>query len=358
MRQGIRQYQVPALWPHHAPGFVEDRAARVAAVGKSRQDPSVVHFFDCADVGRTLVSYGRRVGYYWRYRPALAPGLGGTLSPGAFQSRYNIVSWRIRRTVEALRADLMHVHFGTRGGVANSRPVIPFVMHWHGTDIREPQFRPNVQWGADHAAAVVYSTPDLRKHAEPVRPDAVYLPNPVDWAELPAWSPAGPPRVVFASRWEDSKGGAEQLKVAAAIRDVTQGRVVLEGLDWGNMAEEARALGVRLVPRMPKPEYLRWMSGAHCVVGQSAGILAMSELQALSMGVPVVMNLGEGYYVDAPVLDGDGPEGLAAQALHALEDPLAASAQANARAWVEKYHGPDAAVEKLAGIYRGVMAGL
>ncbi|APX03361.1 glycosyltransferase family 4 protein [Arthrobacter sp. QXT-31] len=361
MRQDIRLRQVPALWPLMAPGFVEDRDARVAVVGKTRHEPSVVHFFDCADVGKTLVSHGRREGYSWRHRPALAPGLGGTVPSGAFQSRYTNLSWRIRRTVEALRADLMHVHFGTRGGVANSRPVIPFVMHWHGTDIRTtyhtPKGRPNVQWGADHAAAVVYSTPDLRQHAEPVRSDAVYLPNPVDFAELPAWTPAGPPRVVFASRWEDSKGGAEQLAVAAAIRDVTQGRVVLEGLDWGNMAEEARALGVRLVPKMPKAEYLRWMSGAHCVVGQSAGILAMSELQALSMGVPVLMNLGEGYYVDAPVLEGDGPEGLAAQALHALEDPLAVSAQANARAWVEKYHGPDAAVEKLAGIYRGVMAG-
>ena len=350
------------LYPPQRPAGAERADARVAVVGKIKQDPSVVHFFDCADVGKTLVAYGRRAGYNWRHRPALSPGLGGVVPAGALQAKYANVSWRIRRTVEALRADIMHVHFGTRGGVANSRPVIPFVMHWHGTDIRTtyhtPKGRPNIQWGADHAAAVVYSTPDLRQHAEPLRSDAVYLPNPVDWAELPVWTPGGPPRVVFASRWEDSKGGAEQLKVAAAIRDATQGRVALEGLDWGNQAEEARALGVNLVPAMPKADYLRWMSGAHCVVGQSAGILAMSELQALSMGVPVVMNLGEGYYTDAPVLQGDGPEGLAAQAVRALEDPLAASAQANAREWVEQYHGPDVAVEKLAGIYRSVMTGL
>jgi glycosyltransferase involved in cell wall biosynthesis len=328
-------------------------------VGKTKHNPSVVHFFDCADVGKTLVRYGKQAGYDWRYRPALSPGLGGKMPAGALQAKYANASWRVRRTVEALRADLMHVHFGTRGGVANSRPVIPFVMHWHGTDIRTtyytPQGRPNIQWGAEHAAAVVYSTPDLRQHAESIRSDAMYLPNPVDWSELPAWAPAGPPRVVFASRWEDSKGGTEQLKVAAAIKDAMQGRVVLEGLDWGNMAAEARALGVTLVPTMPKAAYLRWMSGAHCIVGQSAGIMAMSELQALAMGVPVVMNVGENYYPEAPVLQGDGPEGLAAQAYRVLEDPLATSAQVNGRGWVERFHSPQLAVEKLADIYRQVL---
>ncbi|WP_157365195.1 glycosyltransferase family 4 protein [Arthrobacter sp. QXT-31] len=324
-------------------------------------DPRVVHIFDCADVGATLVRTARAQGRPWSYLPARDTSQDGKELRGRLKRLGGVAGWTARRWSLTLPADFLHIHFGTRVDIATRWPQRPYIVHFHGTDIREfyndPRQRPKIQWGADHAAAVVYSTPDLRKHAEPVRSDAVYLPNPVDWAELPEWTPAGPPRVVFASRWEDSKGGAEQLKVAAAIRDVTQGRVVLEGLDWGNMAEEARALGVRLVPKMPKAEYLRWMSGAHCVVGQSAGILAMSELQALSMGVPVVMNLGEGYYVDAPVLDGDGPEGLAAQALRALEDPLAVSAQANARAWVEKYHGPDAAVEKLAGIYRGVMAG-
>lgn len=324
-------------------------------MGKTKHNPSVVHFFDCADVGKTLVAYGKQAGYNWRHSQARSPGLGGEAQAGAFQAKYANVSWRVRRTVEALRADLMHVHFGTRGGVAKSRPVIPFVMHWHGTDIRNPEFRPSIQWGADHAAAVVYSTPDLRQHAEPVRSDAIYLPNPVDWGELPVWDPSGPPRVLFASRWEESKGGIEQLQVAAAIMDAMQGRVVLEGLDWGNMAAEARALGVTLVPTMPKAAYLLWMSGAHCIIGQSAGIIAMSELQALSMGVPVVMNVGENYYLEAPVLQGDGPEGLAAQAYRVLEDPLAASAQADGPGWVERYHGPQIAVEKLADIYRQVL---
>jgi len=330
-------------------------------VSKTTTDPAVVHFFDCADVGKTLVGYGKSAGYNWWHRPALAPGMGGAVPAGPLQAKFEASSWRIRRTIEALRADVMHVHFGTRGGVANSRPVIPFVMHWHGTDIRTtyytPKGRPNIQWGADHAAAVVYSTPDLKQHAEPVRPDAIYLPNPVDLHELPVWAPEGPPRVIFASRWDDSKNAAEQLEIAAAIRDATQGRAILEGLDWGQRVEEARALGIKLVPKMPKAEYLRWLAGAHCVVGQSSGTMGTSELQALAMGIPTIMNLEAGYYVDAPALQGDGPEGLAARAVLALEDPLAVSATARSREWVERNHGPEMAVEKLASIYRKIAAG-
>lgn len=279
-------------------------------------------------------------------------------TPRPLRSKYENTRWRVQRTIEALRADVMHIHFGTRGGVANSRPVIPFVMHWHGTDIRtiyyNPQWRSSIQQAADRAAAVLYATPDLRQHAEPVRPDAIYLPIPVDFAELPVWTPVGPPRVVFASRWDDSKNAAEQLKVAAAIREATQGRVILEGLDWGHRVEEARDLGIVLVPQMPKAEYLNWLAGAHAVVGQCAGIMATSELQSLAMDIPTIMNLGAGYYPDAPVLQGDGPEGLAAQVVRVLDDPLAASSLACGRQWVDQNHGVEVSVQKLAALYRKV----
>jgi hypothetical protein len=74
------------------------------------------------------------------------------------------------------------------------------------------------------------------------------------------------------------------------------------------------------------------------------------------MGIPVVMNVGENYYTEAPVLQGDGPEGLAAQVYRVLEDPLAASAEAKGREWAERFHSPQIAVEKLAQIYRQVLA--
>lgn len=70
-------------------------------------DPKVVNFFDCADVVRTSATYGQEAGYRWRsgrrYRKVGEPK---TRLPES-------VDWRggrlVRRTVEAVRGDVMHV---------------------------------------------------------------------------------------------------------------------------------------------------------------------------------------------------------------------------------------------------------
>ena len=236
------------------------------------------------------------------------------------------------------------MHSGSRIGVVRSRPVKPFLLHFHGTDIRtqyyEPARRPALQWGADHAVKVLYSTPDLREHAEAARADATYLPNPVDLEELPEWRRTDRPRIVFASRWHSSKGGRNQLELVRALRSAVGPDVELQGLDWGDGAPQAAELGVGLVPKMPKPEYLLWLASAHVVVGQSAGILAMSELQAIGIGVPVVMQLGEGYYQSPPALQGDSVEALAAAASSALTDPAGTSAALAGRTWLQEHHDP------------------
>lgn len=303
-------------------------------------------------------SYGRRRGYKWRYKPELAPAWTGPHS--GLNRAFLDVRWRARRTIEALRADIMHIHFGTRGGAANSRPVIPFVMHWHGTDIRTTYYSENgragLQWGADHAATVVFSTPDLREHAVRARKDAVYLPNPVDLEELPHWNVDGPQRIAFASRWDQSKGGDEQLRLAAALRRAAGPAVELVGLDWGDRAAEARALGISLTPRMSKNQYLLWMSRAHCIVGQSTGVFGMSELQALAMGIPLVMNVAGGLYSDPPVLQGATVDEVTAGVLQVLGDPIRAAEVLRGRPWIERHHSPDIVVPQLASIYRRIMS--
>ncbi|MFD1210961.1 hypothetical protein ACFQ36_02755 [Arthrobacter sp. GCM10027362] len=325
-------------------------------------DPKVLHLYDAADVGATLVRYGRRQGLSWRHFNKVPPSDVGSVLPGAplpARARRLLAqtSWQAARAAGILRADLLHLHSGSRLGIVRSRPHRPFVLHFHGTDIRtqfhDPVRRPVLQWGADHAAAVLYSTPDLRPHAELARPDAVYLANPVDLEELPAWAPASRPRVAFASRWDDSKGGSAQLETAKALAASAGPGVELQGLDWGAGAAGAAGHGVKLLPKMSKPQYLRWLASAHCVIGQGTGIMGMSELQAVAIGAPVVMPLGEGYYPGpSPVLQGSTPEELAAQAVAALADPAGTSGQLAGRAWVEAHHSPQQVVARLADIYR------
>lgn len=325
----------------------------------SSRKPSVLHLYDCADVGATLVRYGREAGRPWSYLPARDTSFDGSDGVGTLRRIASITKWTAARYSRSFDADLLHIHFGTRVGVAQRWPRKPFVVHYHGTDIRRFYYdsaqRENIQWGADNAAAVLYSTPDLKVHAERARNDAIYLPNPVNLAELPPWSATVRPRVVFSSRWDDSKGGEEQLELLSEVRRVMGKGVQIEGLEWGSGAEEARKRGARLIRRMPKNDYLRWLASAHCVVGQTSGILAMSELQSIAIGVPVVARLGTGYYPDpVPVLGGETIEDLAIQVASVVQDPLASAAQLQAREWVEEHHSPLAAVNRLSAIYESL----
>ncbi|MCW2132728.1 hypothetical protein [Arthrobacter sp. VKM Ac-2550] len=326
-------------------------------------DPKVLHLYDAADVGRTLVKYGRMDGHPWRQFNRTPPADTAPPASAAGKARRLLagVSWQAGRAAGILKADLLHVHSGSRVGVVRSRPYKPFVLHFHGTDIRTQYYdaarRPAIQWGADHAAAVLYSTPDLAEHAQTAHPGARYLPNPVDMEEIPDWAPVDRPRVVFASRWDGSKGGQAQLELARTLLAAVVPGTEVMGLDWGTEAGRAAALGVQLAPKMAKPDYLRWLAGAHAVVGQSAGILAMSELQAVAIGVPVVMQLGAGYYPGpSPVLQADTVDGLIAHVLTALADPPAVSTSLDGRGWINTNHSPHQAVRQLAGVYREVMA--
>lgn len=319
------------------------------------QERSALHLYDCADVGATLVQYGRASGHPWRYLPARNAAKDSTDLAGSVRRAAGIADWKARRLLGTLASDLLHVHFGTRLNGLAQRPRKPFVVHYHGTDIRtfyyDPAQRANIQWGADNAAAVLYSTPDLKKHAEEARRDAIYLPNPVNLSELPKWAPADDPVIAFSSRWERSKGGTQQLDLLSDIRSALGPSVRLVGLDWGDGAAEARARGAELVPRMTKPSYLHWLSKAHCVVGQMSGSLGMSELQALGIGVPVLAKLGDGYYPGpAPVLGAAGGNSLS-DLTEAVADPLAAAERLQPRAWIEKHHHPEAIVKNLAELY-------
>ena len=271
-------------------------------------------------------------------------------------------AWLSRLAARASRVDLLHVHFAT---VHQHTRLVPrrFVLHCHGSDVRTLQYDPRytaiIHRALAGAEAVFYSTPDLAEHTLPHRPDAVYLPVPIDTAALPAWAPTtGPPQVLFSSRWDDSKGLDSQLAIAGALVKAMHGTdTEVVGLDWGPAAAAAREAGVRLIPRREHAGYLRLLAGAHVVVGQASGILAASELEALGIGVPLVMTADHALYgsTPPPVLDATTrPDDVVQAAVEALADPTRAAQQHDGPAWVQRHHGVGPAVDRVLEVYRSL----
>ncbi|MEE6296770.1 hypothetical protein [Georgenia wangjunii] len=315
-------------------------------------EPRVTHLFDCADVGGTLVREARSRRLPWRYVPGLQD-----VPRREFYGDFYL--WTARRISSVARSDLVHLHYGGRTAWVRKFPHRPYVVHLHGSDIRtqyrDPRFHDEIQGGLDAARAVFFATPDLAEAARAARPDATYLPNPIEVAALPTWAPAPRPTVLFPSRWDPVKGLESQLAIARELRRALGADVDLVGLDWGEGTGEAAAAGVRLVPRMERTEFVAWLASAHLAVAQSTGLLGMSELQTLGIGVPTLMADPHPGYAAPPVLDAD-PAVVGDVARAVLDDPAAVAAQLDPRAWVRRHHGPAQAVDRLRAVYRQVLA--
>lgn len=326
--------------------------------------PSALHVNDAAYTAQRLVTEACRRDYAWDYLPKAAPAQEWRGITGKARRAAIGAAWVARLRAQASRHDIVHVHSAST--LKHSRlGASRFVLHCHGTDVRTAQYDPawqdSIRAGLRDAEAVFYSTPDLAEHVLPHRPDATYLPVPVDMAEVEPWTPEpGTPKVVFASRWTPDKDSADpaarQVEVAREVVAAVGDEADVVALDWGDQAHEAEKVGVQLVPPTDHSGFLELLAGAHVVVGQTAGILATSEIEALATGAPLVEAVPLPLYEDVqpPVYGGSVAE--AGEAVRALIDGSVTHDPVAEREWVQAIHGVEHAVDTVADVYRDVMA--
>jgi hypothetical protein len=328
---------------------------------------AVLHFNDCAGVGRILVDEAARQGRSWDYlSPALVRPTATPANPLAAKAAY--LPYVLRRARHVGRADVVHVHYATSARLLRERgiPRRPYVLHLHGTDIREqwadPAFRDEIQRAVDGARHVYYTNLDTTENARAARPDAEYMPAFIEAGKLPAWQRRGAqgrPLVVFASRWEDVKGADENLRLAAELRRALPADVDLAGLDWGSRAAEAARAGVELRPRVAEPDFVRLLASADVVIGQARPIFAVSEMQALAIGVPVAA-VGS----RLPRLDGAGTppaiegaiDDVVAGVREALDAPEDVAKRLGGKAWARTHHDPAPYIARLDEVYAAAVS--
>jgi hypothetical protein len=322
--------------------------------------PSALHVNDAAFTAARLLREAQGRGYAWHLMPKAAPAQDWTGPVGQVRRATIGGLWLARLARAAHSHDIVHIHSATT--VPHVRPAARrFVLHCHGSDVRSAQYDPArgraIRAALAEAEAVFYSTPDLAEHVLPHRGDARIMPVPIDLAALPQWQPReSPRRIVFASRWEGVKGLEAQLDTAQRLVHAVEGTAEVLGIDWGPAAAEAARRGVRLVPKMSHEAYLQFLAGAAVVVGQAAGILSSSELEALGIGAPVAVPASLPLYADsAPPVYGSDPESVTDVAVGLLSGTVAHD-PARARAWVEEHHGVAQDVDLLADTYRDVMS--
>lgn len=340
--------------------------------------PSVLHLSDPAYAATLLSRAAAETGRDWRVLP-LATAPPGTGAAAVAAKALRGLRWESELAVARARSQRVHVHSvlaRRHAGWAFGRR---FALHLHGTDIRTNQYldahRRTVRDTVRRAHTVFYSTPDLREHVAPLRDDARLVPVPVSLPEpTPTDSGIARPRALrelvgdrdflfFSSRWQEVKGGDRQIEIARALTRALSGPddPVVVGLDWGPLAGQAAAAGVRLMDRMPHEEFLATVGAARLCVGQLSGVLGASELDALAADVPMVTPLNPRWYdgshpslVVPPVVGGVdlGTSSSADDLVDLVTEELSSPASRPTRPWVQEHHSAQAALFEVLSGYR------
>ncbi|MBI3746780.1 MAG: glycosyltransferase family 4 protein [Chloroflexi bacterium] len=269
--------------------------------------------------------------------------------------------------LRARRFDLVHVHYA-RLGMLGPMSGRPYVLHCHGSDMRGVE--PGSAWGIEvapflHAARrVYYTTPDLEPWVRAFRPDAVFLPNPI---ELPRRSDAARPPssirdVLVGVRLDPIKGVDE---VATALRALLSRRpqTTVTVIAQGAGVERIRSLaGDRavVVPPVDHDDLPALLAAHRTAIGQMrVGAIGNYELEAMAGGLPVAAAFGypAAYPAPIPIVDGETAEARGIILAALLDDPVACAALgARARAWVAENHGTTAVADRLVADYRVILA--
>lgn len=259
----------------------------------------------------------------------------------------------VARRVRALRPDIIHIHW-VPNGIVGLFTDVPWVLHCHGSDIRELNalrraiFEPVIR----RASAVVYSTPDLRTAVERLRSDAIYLPTPVRLPDLlpqeRTWD------VMLASRAASVKGAEIAFAGLATLHsDLPNLRsIAVDGPVFQPIASRLE-FG-------PKETFLDHLGRSRVVVGQfRLAALGIAELEAMSLGRPVVSGADPALYPQPPPIRyARSANDVRREVRELLDNPEAADELGRrGRDWVARHFDPERIADTAMALYASLAPG-
>lgn len=318
----------------------------------------ILHVNDVASVGSILVSASN--GRDGLFQPTLrGDPEGGRLSLRRVAAARAVDVLRLRRIFDSGRYTHLHVHYATFAILAELAR-LPYSLHVHGGDVLQDLKTQGLKRllalrGLLQASKVVVSTPDLLEPTHAVRPDAIYVPNPLDLQKETAEHKAQEPRMIVLSKMDPRKGWSSQIelieKIVKAIPSLSfsffeHGK--LDAKERAMLSERLRALGGRPLDKMSRAEFLKILPSFDFAFGQlEVGSLGMSEMEAMGAAVPTLANVSahRAFGHEPPVID-------PGTALSRLPSLLADAEErkrvgADSRAYVSRVHRPEDALTQL-----------
>lgn len=289
------------------------------------------------------------------YGASLPPLLKLAVAPARF------VDWvRLAARIRRGRFDAVHIHYAYLG-VVGMMARVPYVLHCHGDDVRDLSRRPwapAIRMAMRNARHVYYSTPDLRAQVVAVRPDAEFLPNPVNLETFhPDALPQAAPDLLVVCALAENKGAGKILD-ACRILAARRPGVRISAISGGTLTAGFDALpDVTLHFRQPRDRLPGLMRRHRVLAGQvHLGAIGMAELEGMACGRPLVASFtfDEAYPEPPPIIRVKTADELADAVGRLLDDPALAEVVGRAsRGWVERHHDARLAAERVEALHVG-----
>lgn len=260
------------------------------------------------------------------------------------------LAWRLRRG----GYDAVHIHYAYLG-IVGLLARVPYVLHCHGDDVRDVSRRvwaPVIRLAIKRARHVYYSTPDLREPLIAIRPDAEFLPNPIDIERFrPEPLPADADDVLVACALAENKG-VENILAACRQLEAERPALRISAVAGGSGTAAADLLpNVLLLMHQPREKLPQLMARHRVIIGQVyQGAVGMVELEAMACGRPVIVHFtyDEAYAEPPPFVHAHSGQDIAAAVERLIDDEAERERLGGeGRAWVERHHNAAQMAERV-----------
>lgn len=289
----------------------------------------ILHIHDIANVGSTLVAGLQQIGYKAELRRLnLTARHGSTLTKLLVSPLRLKEMLRVNRDVKRGRYDIIHIHFAYLGwlGILGR---YPYFLHCHGSDIRRDLKDWRRRWfiekSLQRAKKVFFATPDLAELIYPLRPDAIFLPNPVNTDQFqpsPVSTPTQP-KILLGSAFYAIKGiDLAMAGLQAAIHQYPEIQVTAfrSGPEYPRYQNSS---GFRFISPVSHTEMPTLYQAHDFIVGQfKIGSLGMVELESMACAKPVICHHTENqwYTTHPPILEAQSTTQITEHIAYLLKD--------------------------------------
>jgi glycosyltransferase involved in cell wall biosynthesis len=209
---------------------------------------------------------------------------------------------------------------------------------------------------------VFYATPDLASYVLKRRPDAEFLPNPVDAEQFRPLAPARESRSVWVCCSLNDIKGASRILDACRRLAALRPDIKITAYGGGSYTAEFAALpNVTIIPHQPRSRLPEIISRHGVVIGQVLlGVVGMAELEAMACARPVVtwFTYDRAYGELPPFIRAVDGYDIATNVIRLVDDAEERQSTGDAsRAWVSKQHSVAAIAERVERAAMELLAG-